>query len=462
MGLKNARARKRGKNGLLWVVADPEEGDDEATSTNARVVEHAVGDSEPERDNGRWLRAGVAVAVTVLAALTYTFVSLLRSGALNIQQSDLLVYYAAAKLVLDGHGDAIYSLSALRHVEVSYLPASMLPRTQAAFLYPPFVALLFAPLAALGFVQAYVSWIAVNVALAGGAIEALRRYTDLSALTGVLFGLLSLSFFPLFATLIQGQAAILLLAALTAALLALLGGRDDVAGVALAFTLIKPPYCIPFLVLLLVQRRWRALISFGLVSAALATLPLFVLGPSVDSGYVHLLLQATQWHTTAGGFSPTANHNLSGFTHLLLPQGIALGAQVVLSALCLLAVASCAWKWRAVEIPFAVAVVAALLVNPHVLIHDLAMLLIPAAVALRHRQVMPRVLAAVLAFAYVSALAGLRLLALVPVQVTVLAMVALGVWLILAGGSVAPAPFGYSWARRSAEEQHLHALPPGK
>jgi len=90
-------------------------------------------------------RAPIAVCAAVLFALCISHITLLQSGAVRIQQSDVLVYYSASHLVLGGHGSAIYSFPALKAVESSTLHSGLTVRNQAAFLYPPFVALALAP-----------------------------------------------------------------------------------------------------------------------------------------------------------------------------------------------------------------------------------------------------------------------------------------------------------------------------
>ncbi len=229
-------------------------------------------------------RAPIAVCAAVLFALCISYITLLRSGAVHIQQSDVLVYYSASHLVLAGHGSAIYSFPALKAVESSTLHSGLTVRNQAAFLYPPFVALALAPLAAVGYSSAYLLWFILNCLLLVGVLVALQRYLQLRRSGSVLLVVAGASFFPVFATLAQGQVSMLLLAVLTASFLALRAQRDGWAGALLALALIKPPYVLPFLLLLLVQGRWRALASFCAAGAALALLPMAVLGPSINQG----------------------------------------------------------------------------------------------------------------------------------------------------------------------------------
>jgi hypothetical protein len=378
-------------------------------------------------------RAAVAVCATVLASLLVTYGLLLAGGKVHIEQSDLLVYYSASHLVLLGHGGAIYTLGALKAVERSALHALLLPRTEAVFLYPPFVALALAPFAALGYAATYVLWLLVNCALLAAVLRALARYLDLGALDTAFLAAAGASFLPVVATLLQGQVSILLLAAVAGVFFALRSGRDMLGGALLGLVLLKPPYVLPFLVLLLVQRRWRALGAFVAAAGVLALIPIPVLGVSTDLQYLHLLREAAGWHTSSGGFSPQANENLWGFFRLLLPASVATMAQVAVSAAVLLGVAQIARRpGRSVDVTFAAATVAAVLVNPHVLIHDLALLLLPAAVVLRWTgkgKAVPVLLIA----GYGAALAAAPIEAMTHVQVLVPVMAGAVLWLCTHG-----------------------------
>jgi hypothetical protein len=98
----------------------------------------------------------------------------------------------------------------------------------------------------------------------------------------------------------------------------------------------------------------------------------------------------------------------------------------------LAAVARVAWRSRSLELSFGAAVVAGLLASPHVLVHDLTLLLIPVAIVIRHRAGGPDHLGPLLSLGYVASLAGIGLVSIVPLQLSVVAMAALGLWTWLA------------------------------
>jgi hypothetical protein len=73
--------------------------------------------------------------------------------------------------------------------------------------------------------------------------------------------------------------------------------------------------------------------------------------------------------------------------------------------------------------------VVALLINPHVLVHDLAMLLLPVAVAVAQARRGRSGLTPVLLTGYLLMMVGFRSVSIVPVQLSVLALAGLAVWM---------------------------------
>jgi len=130
---------------------------------------------------------------------------------------------------------------------------------------------------------------------------------------------------------------------------------------------------------------------------------------------------------------PVTVQNLAGFFQLLCTAPFATVLQWAFSAAALAAVAVIAHRRRLVDLPFAGATVTALLVNPHVLVHDLSLLLIPAAIAIRHARAQGLTLWLLLTAGYVMALAGIPLSHWIPIQLSVLVMAALLLWLLQAG-----------------------------
>jgi len=375
------------------------------------------------------VRAGAALCGAVLLGLVFSYASLLQSGRLSIGQSDFLAYYAASKLIAHGLGSQIYAFGALSRVQAPLIAPVKLADGGLPYLYPPFFAVILTPIVALPLGAAFGLWLVLNCSLLIGSLLALQRYAQARREDAALFWLASLSFLPVFMALAQGQVSVLLLACLTGCLFTLRSGHDRLAGAILALTLLKPTYIFPFLLLLAIRRRWQGLVAFGVAAVCLLAFPVPFTGFSVNQSYLHILGQAASFHGHFG-FEVRRNQTLAGLAGLL--SGAASQyVTVVLDALALCLLLAGIVRSREVDLPFGLCVVVAILVNPHVFIHDLTMLILPVGIALRYRGVAGRQLHAVLVAGYAAALIGPRLMFTVPLQVCVLAMAALAISLFV-------------------------------
>lgn len=379
---------------------------------------------------------GAALAFGLLAC----FAALLWTGAVNLKGWDFFYYYAPSRLIVEGHGALIYNTAALGHLERAMTYPFRVPNGVVPNVYPPYFALLLAPLAALPYNVAYVVWLCLNCfLLAAGTFvfEPLARLGPRRALYVRFAFFCSL---PVVVALLQGQTSCLTLALLALVYLALRSERDTLASGALAIAMIKPQYVLPFLLLLLIQRRWRALASFAVASLLLLALPAAILGLSVDAQYLDTLRHAAGWGSNMGGFAPVWNRSFAGFAQLLLPQPASTVVTGVLDLAALALFIRALLRGARLDLAFGLALVVALLVSQHVLIHDLTLLIIPVAIALEYRAVGPRHLVLLLVAVYVLVTVGFGLALFTPVQSATVGMTALGVWLYVAIGREAADP----------------------
>lgn len=381
-------------------------------------------------------------ALALAAGLLAAYVALLASRAVNpallsTNLSDFAVYYSAAHLTLTGHAGAIYQLHSIA-VQEARLAGYHTVTTVVPFSYPPYFALLLAPLALLPFGPAYLLWFLGNAVLVVAVLYHLERVSGLHGRPAVIFRLAALAFPPTFLTLGLGQVAIVLLALFTAATLWAVRQHDVATGACLALALLKPQYVLPFLVVLAARRRWRALAAFATGAGCLLLLPLPVSGVSADFAFLHLLavINGLQGHgqliavdglqVAPGLYAPVWNQSVAAMLEALLPAGLARTTFPLVILASLAGVGYCASRARSIVPPLALAAVAALLVSPHTLDYDLAVLLFPAAVLLRRpvRFLGPGLLLGALLLTI-----GFPLAFISPLRLSVLVMLALA-WLL--------------------------------
>ncbi|HEY0492523.1 MAG TPA: glycosyltransferase family 87 protein [Candidatus Dormibacteraeota bacterium] len=140
-----------------------------------------------------------------------------------------------------------------------------------AYIYPPFFALLLAPLTPLGLVAAGRIWLLfVHLAFVLALTLILRAHPELSKTGRRLFLLAALSFMPVYLNLKFQQVATLWLLLLVGTLLAALRRRESTAGLLLALAAslkVTPVFLIP----LLFRLRRRRLALLGAAMLALVT-----------------------------------------------------------------------------------------------------------------------------------------------------------------------------------------------
>lgn len=345
--------------------------------------------------------------------------------------SDFFYYFCVSRLVALGHGAQVYDpriLGALeRHLAYPVrVPGGLMPNV-----LPPFFAVAVAPLADLPYSLAYLAWLLLNCLLLGVSVFYLERYAHFGRTGKIVFRIAAFVSLPVIVALLLGQVSFLLLALLCLTLHAARSGMDRTAGVALGLTLIKPQYALPFLLVLVLQGRCRSFVAFVATACVVFLAPVTVLGWSTDVSYIQTLMHAVRWGNSVGGFSPGVNRSFGGFTQLLFPPSVATVVSIMLDLIALGAVVVAARKSRTIDAPFGLALVVALLASQHVLIHDLTLLLIPAAMAWRYRSIAPRGTLLLGALVYFSLYAGFNISLTRPIQVPTIAMTALAVWLFI-------------------------------
>lgn len=295
---------------------------------------------------------------------------------------DFSAYWTAGGHLLNGHG--------------LYLPDQLAgpyaPQRQFLYLYPPPLAALAIPFAALfgDYRLAEWVWTAIGAAIVVWTVLALRRSEAIGECYPVFAGRgrwllvgLAFAFPPVVAELVLGNVNILLLGLLTAAWLGIraeskgksragmLGG-GAIAGIAIGLATVVKVFPGLLILWLLLTRRYRAAAwAIGAVLVvALATLPFTGIQPWLD--YPTVLANLSAPSDTTDTLAPTVwLAPLLGFT----------ASRIVVTVIGLVIVV---WSARVApsRISFAIAVLISVLVAPALYQHYLAILVLPFLLAL--------------------------------------------------------------------------------
>lgn len=314
-------------------------------------------------------RLGLAL---VLAGLVAAYAATLATVA-SEPLTDFPTFYVAARHALEGKD--IYAQD--------QADLGLLPPTRASSgeplnpnLNPPFQTLLMAPLGLVDYATAFWLWSLVSLALlvAGAmAVESASRNPGATAWRMPGLVVMLLAYFPTWASFVYGQFGLALFGLLALVWFGARNRREVLAGVSLGLALSLKPFAAIFLLLYMLRRRWR------LLAAAVATATLCALVALVAFGwapYAHYLgvLGGANWHAASwnasflgffgrifGGSRNLPLVDVPGLAQVLA----AAGSATILGALVWLAEPRRqVLSERRLDLAFALAVLAMLLVSP--------------------------------------------------------------------------------------------------
>ncbi len=326
----------------------------------------------PSKENAReWRIAVYPAALLVVFATVLIMIVQTRDGV--VIGGDFPAFYAAGEIVLAGDAPDLYDVA--RQTEAQTGLDTNTPPGGLPFAYPPIVAVLFAPLAALAFLDAYTVYTLVLVASLIVAMSVGWRSHPNVAGRVPLFIVLALVFTPMLRSVIGSQTPPLYL--LLLALLLVQLERPDRSEwrlvVTFVFMLMKPQLGLPIIGLVLVN-DWRSMLR-----------------PAVAAGFVSYVLNALvlgvtwplQWLEGLPRFAaiqnPAIRISYVGALHRFWDHPLTTAIGVVLS---LATIAVLVWAWRpsspvSLYDRVGVAVAGVILVSPHSMFYETALLVVP-------------------------------------------------------------------------------------
>ncbi|HVP21268.1 MAG TPA: glycosyltransferase family 87 protein [Anaerolineaceae bacterium] len=207
------------------------------------------------------LGLGFVLGVGLLVLLTWGNLSYVRQ---NPGGNDFLVHWMGTRSFLVDGISPYSDQTALRIQTFAYGRPAQKGEHQLRVAYPFYSIIVFFPFALFSdFSTARALWMTVlEVALLGLAFLSIRLANwKPSFLMLVFYTLFSILWYHSVRPLINGNAVILVALAIVGALLAIRSGADELAGVLLAFTTIKPQVVLIFLIFVvlwaIINRRWR-------------------------------------------------------------------------------------------------------------------------------------------------------------------------------------------------------------
>jgi len=315
----------------------------------------------------------VAVILWIVAGVVSFTGTSDRGIAGPLKGADFVQFYTLGHLASSHRIAPMYDGALLHQAQAELLPESA-PEIYPP-VYPPQAAVLFAPMSGLSYQRALLLWSLITI-----VAYALIVWSTWSAVADRLpdrtFLIAAAAAFPPFWSLIlHGQVTVILLTAFWAGWLALERHRHWLAGLAFGLLAIKPQFGLPLAVVVLARGEWSMLAGAVTSVIAQAAVVWLMLGSEAFTAFA-ANIPTTIAYADLLEAKPFMSHSLRALTRLT-PNWIGLPLWATLATIVLWYTVR-AWKSAApVRVRLGVVVLAATLVNPHVIIYDLTVLALP-------------------------------------------------------------------------------------
>lgn len=315
---------------------------------------------------GLWNVAAVVLMVLIGAGLLWPgmIVNMADAAGLPVSElpygRDLRTFIAAGELAAEGSGDLIYDRSAWAYVEAG--------SSDSRFVNPPWYAIAMIPLTWFSFPLVFLAWTVAGLAV---GLVALRRLctsrVELVAAAVLMTASATLSIW-------YGQNTLFMVALLAVAILALERGAYTTSGIAFGFLAFKPHLFLGFLVWLVLdfRRMMRVAIPTIVTSAVLFVVSaVWLPGAWVD--FFAAVVSDESLANDARELSLLSSVRLFFIGH---PALIVVGSIFVAVAVIVGLGLGIRWSGADVRIAGGLAIIASLLIAPHVVTYDWLLLVV--------------------------------------------------------------------------------------
>ena len=297
---------------------------------------------------------------------------------------DLSIFYTAGTMIRRGQAQLLYSDGAQSRIQSELFPEPFAGRGLLPYNHPPFEALPYAAMTGLPYVDTYFLMFAVNVLLLIACVHILKPWLPgLRSTFPRFLYVVPFAFFPVAYALVQGQDSLLLLVLYSLAYVWLRRGRDLRAGAVLGLGLFKFHLVLPFVFILALRQRWRALKGVLLTASIEVVISWMIVGTKTLAQYPVYVLQVNRRRSPGVIIVPDNMPNLRGLFMAWGKESLALEIALAVASVCILVWA--AYRWRPADLGdsnawnagFSLAVVAGFLAGFHSYGHDMSILLLP-------------------------------------------------------------------------------------
>ena len=223
---------------------------------------------------------GLALGFSIFM-LTSRGVTTLLGGRMG---GDFPAFYAAGRIAASDHPERLYDPATQREAQRDLIPGE--PGAWIPFAYPPYVATLYRPLAALPFRAAYLLHTLIMAAFCVAAVRLLLTNTE-STNRWLFYAAIAMTFYPMLRAILGGQNTAFSFFCSAATIAALRRQRPLEAGVWLGAWLFKPQLALMVTLMLVVAGHRRVLAGLAVATCALYAAGAMLGGPGWPVWWYH-------------------------------------------------------------------------------------------------------------------------------------------------------------------------------
>lgn len=330
--------------------------------------------------------------VLILLKVLLLFTSALSLSRPFLLGTDFRAFYTGGRMLSQTVTSDFYNLSTQYSYQRVFTPKLTNQKQLMPFIYPPFVALFFRPLAVYPFEIAYRIWIVLQIALLILVFKlTLKSLKKITYPFKFLLVAMILLFPPLWNALLQGQLSVIIIFSLVTSWLSLKSGKNVLGGLCLSLLLVRPHLLIVPTMILLLNRRWLSLSGLALSSSVLLVFSVLLVGLQGLAAYGHLLTSAVNWGD-AYTVHPKLEPTWRGFLQTLFNSNYMRDIQIlwILGILCALGLLVLTWSqtYKAsssrFDLCWALMVIVMIFTSLHTNYHDLSLLVVSNTLIIRY------------------------------------------------------------------------------
>jgi hypothetical protein len=324
-----------------------------------------------------WVEVLALILISVQIFL-YAFMWLRLLNDPSIKTMDFISFYTTGRLMRMGASQQIYNLDSQALIQNQIIGE---PSTPLIFAHPPHLNFLLAVIANEDYLSSYKIWSLLNVFVLLICFELIKRFfikLNWDVRSAWLGAIGSVTFFPIFISILGGQDTVYTLLGLLLWMFGLLKAKEIKAGFGLALATLSPTIAGALALPLFASRRARIWFVIGMI---LLTLHAFLLlGLQGIKDFVYLL--GINSEAQVYGLDWSKMYNLFGLLIRAFPNTDTILIRLTAwSAAGISIFAMCVWWWKKGEAlnvkHISIAVLLGTFTAPHLYLHGLSYLLLP-------------------------------------------------------------------------------------